>query len=439
MQEAHLFLYDGVVHDLGAPAGRSAQGTGINALGQIVGTTNLPQDYSKGFLYSNGVFEIFEPLSGDNNLYVSAINDLGQITGYSRLGGSFPQAFVRTNGVMQGLGFLPNQGQFSVANAINNAGVIVGQALHSASPYGHAVLFSDGAVIDLNAITVGIPAGWHLNMATGINDSGQIAGWATYGTSVPGYARPFLLTPANTLTGSNITLAPKDEATGLTPVTLTFSTVTQSGTTQLITSSSGAQAPFGFKVGQPPVYYDISTTAVYSGPITICIDYSGVSFTNPNLLSIWHFDSGAGSWTKLETTLNPTSMTACAPTPSLSPFALFQPMYSAKVEEPIKADGTSIFSANRGVVPVRFSLSFGDARTCNLPAAVVAISRTTGGASASVAEDVYVMPPDSGSNFRSDGCHYFYNLAASALGPGIYRVDILVGGSFAGAGIFALK
>src|SRR5262249_12253315 len=44
---------------------------------------------------------------------------------------------------------------------------------------------------------------------------------------------------ANTLAGTNVVVKPVDSTTGTTPVTLTFSTVTQGGTTTLTTSGSG--------------------------------------------------------------------------------------------------------------------------------------------------------------------------------------------------------
>jgi hypothetical protein len=51
------------------------------------------------------------------------------------------------------------------------------------------------------------------------------------------------------------------------------------------------------------------------------------------------------------------------------------------------------------------------------------------------------MSADSGSNFRIDStaCQYVYNLAASALGVGTYRVDISINGIMVGHAVFALK
>jgi hypothetical protein len=46
---------------------------------------------------------------------------------------------------------------------------------------------------------------------------------------------------------------------------------------------------------------------------------------------------------------------------------------------------------------------------------------------------------DTGSNFRISSCQYLYNLSASALGVGTYRVDIKINGTVVGSGIFQLK
>jgi hypothetical protein len=50
---------------------------------------------------------------------------------------------------------------------------------------------------------------------------------------------------------------------------------------------------------------------------------------------------------------------------------------AAAVQSPIKSDGTSVFKANRGVVPVKFTLSVNGAATCQLPAATISLTRTT--------------------------------------------------------------
>lgn len=130
----------------------------------------------------------------------------------------------------------------------------------------------------------------------------------------------------NTPAGSNVSVQPVDSTTNSAPVMLTFSDVTQAGNTTLTTSASGPAPPSGFQLGSPSLYYDLATTAAYSGPIEICINYSGVSFTNLSQLSIWHYSGGF--WSELSTSINTASTTVCASTPSLSPFAILQPLDS---------------------------------------------------------------------------------------------------------------
>jgi hypothetical protein len=229
---------------------------------------------------------------------------------------------------------------------------------------------------------------------------------------------------------------PVDSSTGTTPVTLRFDNVTQAGNTTLTTSSAGEPPPSGFNLGSPPTYYYLTTTAVYAGSIEVCINYSGVSYSNPEELSISHY---AGTWIPLPTTsLDTATTTICASTPSLSPFAIFEPAYVGLVQPPIKADGSSVFKASRGVVPVKFTLTVNGARTCQLPPATISLSRTAGTVLGSIAESVYLMPSDNGSNFRTTDCQYIYNLGTGSLGTGTYRVNIVIGGVIVGSGVFGL-
>jgi hypothetical protein len=113
--------------------------------------------------------------------------------------------------------------------------------------------------------------------------------------------------------------------------------------------------------------------------------------------------------------------------------------YAASIQQPINADGTSVFNVRRGVVPVKFSLTLGGVATCALPPATIAVTRTAGGVIGPVDESLYGGSADTGSNFRIDSCQYVYNLSSGALGPGTYRVDISIGGSVVGSGTFGLK
>jgi len=115
--------------------------------------------------------------------------------------------------------------------------------------------------------------------------------------------------------------------------------------------------------------------------------------------------------------------------------------YKAFVQPPINADGSSIFKANRGVIPVKFTLTLNNTPNCTLPPATISVTRTAGGVIGSVDEGTYSMAADNGSNFRIDptACQYVYNLGASSLGVGTYRVDIRINGIVVGDAVFALR
>ena len=94
--------------------------------------------------------------------------------------------------------------------------------------------------------------------------------------------------PGGTMPGSNVTVQPVDPNTNTSPVTLTFDNVTRSGSTTVTTSGTGTPPPNGFKLGNPPVYYHIETTAGFDGQVHVCISYSGISFGNENDLRLFH-------------------------------------------------------------------------------------------------------------------------------------------------------
>jgi len=113
--------------------------------------------------------------------------------------------------------------------------------------------------------------------------------------------------------------------------------------------------------------------------------------------------------------------------------------YAASIQQPINADGTSVFNSRRGVVPVKFTLTVGGVATCTLPAATIAVTRTAGGVIGPIDESEYNGSADNGSNFRIANCQYAYNLSTGALGAGTYRVDITINGQVVGNATFGLR
>jgi hypothetical protein len=130
---------------------------------------------------------------------------------------------------------------------------------------------------------------------------------------------------ANTPTGSNVIVSPVDSTTN-TSLNVTFNNISQSGHTTLITSSSGPPPPSGFKLGTPPIYYDLQTTAVFDEAL-VCINYSGTSLDTNNPkesnLKLFHYENGG--WTDQTTSLDTTNNIICASVTSFSQFAIFEP------------------------------------------------------------------------------------------------------------------
>jgi hypothetical protein len=127
------------------------------------------------------------------------------------------------------------------------------------------------------------------------------------------------------------------------------------------------------------------------------------------------------------------------PTPTPTPTPTPAHQYVAHVQAPIDADGSSVFTVRRGVVPVKFLLSdFGNS-TCALPPAMIVVTRTAGGVMGEVNESVYSGFADQGTSFRVDNCQYVYNLNSGALGAGTYSVDVLIDNQVAGSGVFQLR
>jgi len=120
----------------------------------------------------------------------------------------------------------------------------------------------------------------------------------------------------NTPTGSDIVV-------DLAPARLIFTNVTQAGVTSLTTSSTGPPPPAGFKLGNPPTYFNLATTASFSGSVSVCINYSGIAFDNVNALRLMHFE-GAG-FVDVTFSLDTTAQVICGRTASLSPFVIVEP------------------------------------------------------------------------------------------------------------------
>jgi hypothetical protein len=121
----------------------------------------------------------------------------------------------------------------------------------------------------------------------------------------------------NTPVGANVVVQPVDAG-----ATLTFTEITQAGVSSLIRRNGGPAPPNGFSLGTPPTYYDITTTATFVSPVTVCITYGPLQFGDPSLLQLLHFE--AGTWVDVTTSNDTVAHVICGLASSLSPFIVAQ-------------------------------------------------------------------------------------------------------------------
>jgi hypothetical protein len=158
--------------------------------------------------------------------------------------------------------------------------------------------------------------------------------------------------------GSSVEVTPEDGGTGTSPVTMTFENVTQSGGTTLTISETGPIPPAGFALGDPPIFYDIKTTAVYEGSITVCIDYSNVSYSGPpELLQLWHYEDGL--WVDCTTYVDTLNEIICGEVTSLSAFAILEDI-EPPVFESITATPNVLWPPNHKMVAITINYEVTD-------------------------------------------------------------------------------
>ena len=113
------------------------------------------------------------------------------------------------------------------------------------------------------------------------------------------------------------------------PIEFMFEEVTGGGETTVTvteTPSGNPGAPPGFKLGSPPVYFDLETTATFTGSVEICFDYSVIGYTGPEKnLKLFHFDEAANGYVDVTTSLDTEANIICGSVTSFSAFVIVEP------------------------------------------------------------------------------------------------------------------
>jgi hypothetical protein len=255
-------------------------------------------------------------------------------------------------------------------------------------PFGIGAQASDGVVIagQISGSTA---------LGRGLSNEEHFQGDSGADTFVARYR--FLYNVRPTPTGSVVAVEPVVTAPdgSLRSVSIQFGSVAGAGTTFVSATTAGPPPPDGFKLGQPPIYYDVTTTATVGGSIRICFQWNEGELSHETSARLLHRENG--SWVDVTTFVDTAANRICGQTNGLSPFVIaqlrllgfYQPVDNAPVVNRVKAGST---------VPVKFSLSDfeglnvfaagypkSQAITCDTCAAVDAVEETVtaGGSSLS--------------------------------------------------------
>jgi hypothetical protein len=112
--------------------------------------------------------------------------------------------------------------------------------------------------------------------------------------------------------GTNVEVEP------LPGVDLSFGEVTAPGTTEVSLRTTVPPLPAGLQVGDPPAFYEITTTASFTGSVRVCVPYGAAPAGSDPVLM--HFENGA--WVPASAiTFTVVPAVVCGDVSSLSPFA----------------------------------------------------------------------------------------------------------------------
>ncbi len=163
-----------------------------------------------------------------------------------------------------------------------------------------------------------------------------------------------------TLAGTNVTVP-----AGTAVINVTFLNVTTAGYTyvSVIDPASAGQLPGGYELAGTDLAFEITTTAHYTGPITIAFHVPGLDAATFAQLRVFHdFGSGLVDQTATNPLPDPVTQTIYASVTSLSPFVLAKAVDTTPPTiQSVTANPGSIWPPNKNMVPVTLSVSATDA------------------------------------------------------------------------------
>ena len=423
-------LSNAVIWNEGIPTRLSelvSQASAINNSGQVAGWTWTEESggdavvwQPDGTMVNLGLLlePLLDPLLGPTHSTAVDINAQGQVIGWAHTqsGSQYHGFFWQDSdnngtadaGELQILGTLGGSSLYTGDLDINSRGQVTGSSFLEGDTTRSVFIWENGVMTDLTPDRSVLDS-------VGINDLGQVLFYAFDSAESQTLVRYSLVTPVNTPAGSEVTVEPTSD------VSVTFSSVTSPGNTTFTPIATP----------EPPVpdvsnalYFDISTTATFTGPVQISVRYDPSGFTSEENIGLWHFENGV--WENIRTSIDTLNNVVYGETSSFSPFAVAQmPHYWSGVLQPVNADGSSVFKLG-STVPVKFQLTGDSAGITNL-AARLFLTKLSNGIAGTEVEAESNSAADTGNVFRYSGGQYQFNLGTRMLSEGTWRMRIDLG------------
>jgi hypothetical protein len=220
-------------------------------------------------------------------------------------------------------------------------------------------------------------------------------------------------------------------------LSLTFDTVTTAGDTTVevidpLTDPDAPGPPAGFSLGDPPLYYEIETSAGFSGPVTVCFSYAGINFgsSTPRL---FHFEDP--NWVDISLafeqlydmpSVNSVTQTICGVTEAFSPFALLvSPVTRTGFHQPVNSAPGFVNTVKRGAtVPLKFNVFVDGVEKTDTVGLVFSVA-SSGGCAAGADENPIVATETGATTLRYDtAARHFVQNWKTPRAPGCYVVRV---------------
>jgi parallel beta-helix repeat protein len=135
---------------------------------------------------------------------------------------------------------------------------------------------------------------------------------------------------------------------------VTFTTVTSAGVTSVTRLAGSPSLPLPYS-GAGAIYFDVSTTAVYVGDLTVCLPYDTGSLDEPHLI---HADDG--EWVDVTTSLDAANGIVCGAVGSVSPFGIAEAPGLSPETEIAQVPEEPVLETEPGLAAIQFQFSSND-------------------------------------------------------------------------------